>query len=183
MFPPFARSHGPTFCTFPPFARSHLLHVPTFCTVPPFAWPHLLHVPTFCTVPPFAGLVWLVYWGLTPQQQPGSSHLFYGPTFCTVPPFAHLHLQIHMPTSSLSSYLPESAKSAVTSFRQIVTLRWKPCQYRTNVYGRFGKHPGRPWIALEHHNDIMHLWWHHLPCMHACMYVPWYSQVAASLYY
>ena len=35
---------------------------------------------------------------------------------------AHLHLQTHMPTSSLSSYLAASAKSAVTLFRQIVTL-------------------------------------------------------------
>ena len=34
---------------------------------------------------------------------------------------AHLHLQIHMLTSSLSSYLAASAKSAVTLFREIVT--------------------------------------------------------------
>ena len=44
-----------------------------------------------------------------------------GGTFSTFP--THLHLQIHMPTSSLSSYLAASAKNAVTLFRQIVTLR------------------------------------------------------------
>ena len=59
-----------------------------------------------------------------------------GNPFCAFP--AHLHLQIHMPTSS---YLAASAKSAVTLFRQIVTLSREPCRYRTNVYGPFGK----PW--------------------------------------
>ena len=53
---------------------------------------------------------------------------------------AHLQLQIHMPTCSLSSYLAASAKSGITLFRQIVTLRGKPCQYCTNVYGPFGEH-------------------------------------------
>ena len=66
----------------------------------------------------------------------------------------HTYLQIHTPTSSLSSYLPASAKSAVILFRQIVTLRCKPCRYRTNVYGSFGKHPWRPRIARESHNDV-----------------------------
>ena len=56
-----------------------------------------------------------------------------GDPFCAFP--AHLHLQIHMPTSSLSSYLAASAKSGVTLFRQIMTLRGKPCRYRSNVYG------------------------------------------------
>ena len=44
-----------------------------------------------------------------------------GYPFDTFP--AHLHPQIHMPTSSLSSYLAASAKSGVTLFWQIVTLR------------------------------------------------------------
>ena len=74
---------------------------------------------------------------------------------------AHLHLQIHMPTPSLSSYLLASAKSAVTLFRQIVTLRGitLPISY---VYGPFGEHLGRPEIAHESHNDVRRLCWCHL---------------------
>ena len=75
--------------------------------------------------------------------------------FCAFP--AYLHLQIHMPTSS---YLPASAKSAVTFFRQIVTLRWKPCRYRTHGYGPFGKDAGRSRIAPVSHNDVTDLCWH-----------------------
>ena len=83
-------------------------------------------------------------------------------TGCSFPAFpAHLHLQIHMPTSSLSSYLVASAKSAVTLFRHIVTLRGitLPISY---VYGLFGEHLGRPNIAHVSHNDVGPLCWHHL---------------------
>ena len=63
-----------------------------------------------------------------------------------------------MPTSSLSSYLAASAKSAVTLFRQIVTLRGitLPISY---VYEPFGEHLGKPKIAHESHNDVS-LCWH-----------------------
>ena len=78
--------------------------------------------------------------------------------FSTFP--AHLHLQIHMPTSSLSSYLAASAKSAVTLFRQIVTLKGITMPISYNVYGPFGKHLGRPKIAHESHSDVRRLCWH-----------------------
>ena len=55
---------------------------------------------------------------------------------------AHLHLQIHMPTSFLSSYLAASAKSAVTLFGQIVTLRGITLPILYNVYRPFGEHLG-----------------------------------------
>ena len=60
---------------------------------------------------------------------------------------AHLYLQIHMPTSSLSSYLASSAKSAVTLFLQIVTLMEITLPISYNVYGPFGEHLGRPKMA------------------------------------
>ena len=78
--------------------------------------------------------------------------------FSTFP--AHLHLQIHMPTSSLSSYLAASAKSAVKLFRQIVTLRGITLSISYNVYGLFEEHLGRPKIAHGNHNDVRHLCWH-----------------------
>ena len=73
---------------------------------------------------------------------------------------AHLHLQIHMSTSSLSSYLAASAKSAVTLFRQIVTLRGITLPISYNVYRPFGEHLGRPKIAHGSHNDVRRLCWH-----------------------
>ena len=77
---------------------------------------------------------------------------------------AHLHLQIHMPTSSLSSYLAASAKSAVTLFRQIVTEG----NYLANV-GMFmalsgNTCMGRPKIAHGSHNDVRRLCWPNLGC-------------------
>ena len=65
-----------------------------------------------------------------------------------------------MPTSSLSSYLAASAKSAVTLFWQIVTLRGITLPISYNVYGAFGKHLGRPKIAHGSHNDVRRLCWH-----------------------
>ena len=81
-----------------------------------------------------------------------------GNPFCAFP--THLHLQIHMPTSCLSSYLASSAKSALSLFRQIVTLRWNPCRYRTNVYGLSGNTWGDRKTAHESHNDVRRLCWH-----------------------
>ena len=52
-----------------------------------------------------------------------------------------------MPTSSLSSYLVASAKSALTLFRQIMTLRGITLPMSYNVYGPFGEHLGKPKIA------------------------------------
>ena len=72
----------------------------------------------------------------------------------------HLHLQIHMPTSSLSSYLAASAKSAVILFRQIVTLRGKPCRYCTKFTGLSGNAWEASKIAHESHNDVRRLCWH-----------------------
>ena len=54
-----------------------------------------------------------------------------------------------MPTSSLSSYLAASAKSAVTLFRQIVTLRGITLPIAYNVYVPFGEHLGSPKIAHD----------------------------------
>ena len=85
-----------------------------------------------------------------------------GCPFSTFP--AHLHLQIHMPTSSLSSYLAASAKSAVTLFRQIVTLRGITLPISYYVYGAFGEHLGRPKIAHGSHNDVRRLCWPNLGC-------------------
>ena len=65
-----------------------------------------------------------------------------------------LHLQIHMP---MSSYLAASAKSAVTLFRQIVTLRGITLPISYNVYGPFGEHLRRPTIAHERQNDVRRL--------------------------
>ena len=73
---------------------------------------------------------------------------------------AHLHLQIDMPTSFLSSYLAASAKSAVTLFRQIVTLKGITLLISYNVYEPFGEHLGRPKIAHGSHNDVRCLCWH-----------------------
>ena len=68
-----------------------------------------------------------------------------------------------MPTS-LSSYLAASAKSAVTLFRQIVTLRGITLPISYHVYGPFGEHLGRPKIAHESHNDVRRLCWPNLGC-------------------
>ena len=73
---------------------------------------------------------------------------------------AHLHLQIHMPTSSLSSYLAASAKSAVTLFRQIVTLRGITLPISYKVHWPFGEHMGRLKVAHGSHNDVRHLCWY-----------------------
>ena len=89
-----------------------------------------------------------------------------GCPFSTFP--AHLHLQIHMLTSSLSSYLAASAKSqsAVTLFRQVVTLRGITLPMSYNVDGPSGEHLGlgRPKIAHGSHNDVRHLCWTNLGC-------------------
>ena len=77
---------------------------------------------------------------------------------------AHLHLQIHMPTSSLSSYPAALAKSVVTLFRQIVTLRGITLPISYHVYGPFGEHLGRPKIAHGSHNDVRRLCWPNLGC-------------------
>ena len=69
-----------------------------------------------------------------------------------------------MPTSSLSSYLAASAKSAVTLFRQIVTLRGITLPISYHVYGPFGEHLGRPKIAHGSHNDVRRLCWPNLGC-------------------
>ena len=85
-----------------------------------------------------------------------------GYPFSTFP--AHLHLQIHMPTSSLYSYLAASAKSDVTLFRQIGTLRGITLPISYHVYGPFGEHLERPTIAHGSHNDVRRLCWPNLGC-------------------
>ena len=80
---------------------------------------------------------------------------------CPFPMFpAHLHLQIHMLTSSLSSYLAASVKSATILFQQIVTLMGKRCRYCI----KFTDLSGNTWetakIAHESHNDVRRLYWH-----------------------
>ena len=59
---------------------------------------------------------------------------------------ARLHLQIHMPTSSLYSYLAASAKSASHCFGKLWLWGELPC-ISYNVYGPFGEHLGRPEIS------------------------------------
>ena len=68
-----------------------------------------------------------------------------------------------MPTSSLVSYLAASAKSAVTLFRQIVTLRGI---YLANIECSrvFRGTPGEIKIAHGSHNDVRRLCWPNLGC-------------------
>ena len=75
---------------------------------------------------------------------------------------AHLHLQIYMPTSFLSSYLAASAKSAITLFWQIVTLSGITLPISYNVYGPFREHLGRikNIVVIVSHNDVRRLCWH-----------------------
>ena len=65
-----------------------------------------------------------------------------------------------MPTSSLSSYLAASAKSALILFRQIMTLRGKPCRYCTKFTGLSACTWETAKIAHGSHNDVRRLCWH-----------------------
>ena len=67
-----------------------------------------------------------------------------------------------MPTCSLSTYLAASAKSGVTLFRQIVTLRAKPGEQLV-IYDSMSSYYEAPFICTRA-CDLSHI-----GEMHACM--------------